>query len=323
MPWTIYCHIHIDSGRRYIGLTSQTVEKRWNQHCVQAKSSKGGRWHFPNAIRQYGKNAFSHEVLEVCETLESANEAEAKWIDHFDSRNPERGFNLAKGGEHVPHPIKNPWDRPGYREKAIRSLKNTWSDPKKRAEASVISKTALNKPEVRKRCSDVQKGKVFGLDHRAKISKNMIALNASKSKEELARISRLAREGKRIHSELMTDEEKREAFNNRSRASKQYGKASALQTLEARARHDEACASRTSLDQEKIIFAMGLLNIGYSFSDVGWLLGVSKDTIRYYHRKHGRRPLAEHLLYASEIVKTWPIWKQNCLGNLNEACSDK
>ncbi len=33
--------------------------------------------------------------------------------------------------------------------------------------------------------------------------------------------------------------------------------------------------------------------------------------------------LAEHLLYASEIVKTWPIWKQNCLGNLNEACSDK
>lgn len=33
--------------------------------------------------------------------------------------------------------------------------------------------------------------------------------------------------------------------------------------------------------------------------------------------------LAEHLLYASKIVKTWPIWKQNCLGNLNEVCSDK
>jgi hypothetical protein len=33
--------------------------------------------------------------------------------------------------------------------------------------------------------------------------------------------------------------------------------------------------------------------------------------------------LTEHLLYASEIVKTWPIWKQNCLGNLNEAYPDK
>jgi hypothetical protein len=150
MPWTVYCHTHIDSGRRYIGLTSQTMLHRWNQHCAQAKSSKGGRWHFPNAIRQYGKNAFLHEVLEICETLEAANLAEFKWIDHFDSRNPQLGFNLAKGGEHIPHQIrKNPWDDPEYREKAIRSLKNTWSDPKKRAEASVISKTALNKPEVR------------------------------------------------------------------------------------------------------------------------------------------------------------------------------
>jgi hypothetical protein len=90
--WTIYCHTHVDSGRRYVGLTSRSMERRWSQHVAQAKTSRGGRWHFPNAIRKYGKNAFSHEILEICYSLEEANTAEDKWINHFDARNPERGF---------------------------------------------------------------------------------------------------------------------------------------------------------------------------------------------------------------------------------------
>jgi hypothetical protein len=146
MPWTIYCHIHIDSGRRYIGLTKRTMERRWSDHICAAKRSKGGRWHFPNAIRQYGKNAFSHEVLEVCETLEAANEAEIKWIDHFNSRDPRFGFNLAPGGEHIPHLKKNPWDRPGYREKQSIIMKERWKDPEFRAKISIISKNSQNNP---------------------------------------------------------------------------------------------------------------------------------------------------------------------------------
>ena len=149
--WTIYCHIHIESGRRYIGLTKKTMMQRWNQHVFMASRKRGkGCAHFWAAIKKYGKDVFSHEVLEVCETLEVANLAESKWIDHFNSRDPQFGFNLAPGGEHRPHSIrKNPWDDPEYREKAIQSLKNIWSDPKKRAEASVTSKIISNKPEVR------------------------------------------------------------------------------------------------------------------------------------------------------------------------------
>ena len=63
MPWTIYCHTHIETGRHYVGLTKKTWQKRWNQHCSQAKSSKDGRWHFPNAIRKYGKEAFTMKSL--------------------------------------------------------------------------------------------------------------------------------------------------------------------------------------------------------------------------------------------------------------------
>src|SRR3989304_3521163 len=107
MPWTIYCHAHIESGRRYIGLTKKTWQQRWKSHVSAAKRSKGGRWHFPNAIRKYGKEAFSHEVLEVCDSLEAANEAEEKWIEFYKTRDSEFGFNLVKN-QYIPHPLNGP-----------------------------------------------------------------------------------------------------------------------------------------------------------------------------------------------------------------------
>ncbi len=129
MAWTIYCHTHVDSGRRYVGLTARTWQRRWSQHVTQSRNAKNGRQHFLNAIRKYGKDAFSHEVLGVCDTLEAANSAEKEWIEFFDSRNPGKGFNLAKGGAHTPHPVSNPWDRPGFREKRGLISRELWKDP--------------------------------------------------------------------------------------------------------------------------------------------------------------------------------------------------
>jgi hypothetical protein len=159
--WTIYRHIHDESGRSYIGLTVQTMECRWKNHICAAKSAKGGRWHFPNAIRKYGSQAFSHEILQICYSLEEANTAEKFWIWTYDTQNVLRGFNLAKGGDHIPHPIrKNPWNDPEFRKKcganwihlhtpqakaAWKASVNTFES---RAKRSVISKEALSRPEV-------------------------------------------------------------------------------------------------------------------------------------------------------------------------------
>ena len=151
MPtWTIYCHTHVETSRRYVGLTKLSMMKRWNRHVYCAmRSAKGtGTSHFANAIRKYGKDAFSHEVLETCTDLESANAAEQKWISRHDTRNPERGFNLTPGGGHTPHPVKNPWDRPGFREKhadVIQKFIAAGQSPEARAR----SKASLNTPESR------------------------------------------------------------------------------------------------------------------------------------------------------------------------------
>jgi len=205
--WTIYCHTHVESGRRYIGLTSKTMLARWNDHVYKAKSSKGGRWHFPNAIRKYGKDAFSHEVLTICETLEEANAYEAYFIDLFRTRDPEFGFNLAEGGRHEPHPIrKNPWDNPEYRAKcaanierfnrechspeAYAKMKATVGAPAFKAEHAAKSRATLAKPEVRAKISAKLTGRTLSAEHRAKISAGQTGrIVSSETRERLRQSS--------------------------------------------------------------------------------------------------------------------------------------
>lgn len=185
--WTIYRHIHNESGRSYIGLTAQTMERRWATHISKAQRSKGGRWHFPNAIRKHGPQAFSHEVLQVCSTLLEANTAEQFWIWVYDTKNPLRGFNLTSGGAHTPHPVKKDhWADPEFRARQCDKIKALWKDPvwvaKNRAanktavstpeyrlKMSVVSKEIHSRPGVSKKCGASFKGKHLTEKHRAAI----------------------------------------------------------------------------------------------------------------------------------------------------------
>jgi hypothetical protein len=98
--FTIYCHVHAASGRRYVGQTKRGVQARWKQHLADAKKSRGPSY-FGAALLKYGKDAFASKVLEVVDTQEAANVAEAKWIAHYDCQAP-NGFNLAPGGHVTP-----------------------------------------------------------------------------------------------------------------------------------------------------------------------------------------------------------------------------
>jgi hypothetical protein len=194
--FTIYCHIHMESGRRYIGLTSNKWERRWSQHLSKAKAAKSKRTkyhnHFYNALSAYGPDAFSHEVLQVCHSLEEANAAEQHWINLYDTTNILRGFNIARGGSHTPHPIKNPWDRPDYREKhlphilklnaaqtsSIRSsnAKKLWQNPKYRESVITASQSITSTPEYREAMSakvkDLWKDPEISTKYREALVKN-------------------------------------------------------------------------------------------------------------------------------------------------------
>jgi len=153
MKWTVYCHTHVESGRRYIGLTKHTMLQRWNRHVYNSKSSKDGRWHFPNAIRKYGKEAFSHEVLGICNTLEEANVLEVEKIAEFDTTNPENGFNLKPGGSSTSYPVNTP----EFRDKLSAGQKRRFSNPLEREKSKAASLKLWNNSEMRVKLSESQK----------------------------------------------------------------------------------------------------------------------------------------------------------------------
>jgi hypothetical protein len=180
--WTIYCHTHSETGRHYVGLTKKTMESRWRAH-VQNSRRDDGRWHFPNAVRVYGEDAFEHHVLETCSTLEEANASERRWVALMGARNPALGFNLKDGGLHVPHESRNPWDRPGYRErrpKSVRpevkaaiaeSLRRHYSERENREGLAKRSREVHSRPEVREKLVRSSSGRTFGPEARANNSR--------------------------------------------------------------------------------------------------------------------------------------------------------
>lgn len=55
------------------------------------------------ALKKYGKENFHCEILEECASMESLNDREFYWINHFQSCNPEIGYNIKLGGNNAPH----------------------------------------------------------------------------------------------------------------------------------------------------------------------------------------------------------------------------
>lgn len=189
--WVIYCHTHVASGRRYIGMTKKTMMFRWNRHVYDATRLKR-RTHFTNAIRKYGKNAFAHEVLEVCYDFEVASLAERCWIELYDTRNPEMGFNFLEGGRgddrrSVPN---SPWKTPGFRERHAKAMKGVlqkpevkkkmsdaskkaWSDPEYREQHTRKTNAFVRSPEWREKARQQQLGKECSPEVRAKIAESV------------------------------------------------------------------------------------------------------------------------------------------------------
>lgn len=98
LSYFVYKHTNLVNGKVYIGITSRLPEKRWGRNGCNYRSNH----HFYNAILKYGwDSGFSHEILYSGLTKENAEEYERDLIRHFNSANPEYGYNIALGGNSV------------------------------------------------------------------------------------------------------------------------------------------------------------------------------------------------------------------------------
>lgn len=91
--YTVYQHI-FPNGKRYIGVTRNSVHKRWGYKGYNYRSQFVGR-----AIEKYGWDNIEHDIFCVCETKEQAEKVEHFLVSHFDTMNPEHGYNVLPGGD--------------------------------------------------------------------------------------------------------------------------------------------------------------------------------------------------------------------------------
>lgn len=93
------CVSHILNHKRY---RPYGYKGRFKSHIHEAYSNKKNQCHYlNNAIRKYGVEQFSVELIESCE-LEKVNDKEIYYIHLFNSLFP-NGYNLKIGGSTFTH----------------------------------------------------------------------------------------------------------------------------------------------------------------------------------------------------------------------------
>lgn len=88
----VYCIENRVNGKKYIGITTRTINKRFEEH-------KKANSYIGHAIRKYGVNNFSISELDIAETHEELCQLEVFYIEKF--KTFEYGYNLTIGGDGV------------------------------------------------------------------------------------------------------------------------------------------------------------------------------------------------------------------------------
>lgn len=91
--YTVYCHV-FPNGKKYIGLTRTSVERRWGH---------GGNYKtcplLFRAIKKYGWESVEHIVLAEVSSLEEAEQREREFISTYKTQDPSFGYNILPGGD--------------------------------------------------------------------------------------------------------------------------------------------------------------------------------------------------------------------------------
>lgn len=91
----VYCHTNKINGKRYIGITQNKPNRRWqNGYGYKNRNS-----YFYNAIKKYGWENFEHIILEENLTRKEASEKEKYYIRLYNTNNENYGYNITSGGD--------------------------------------------------------------------------------------------------------------------------------------------------------------------------------------------------------------------------------
>jgi group I intron endonuclease len=103
----LYLITNLLNGKKYIGQTKSMIsgriygmKQRWNSHKNKAiNNKKRGCTYLYSAIRKYGVNNFSIELILMC-TEDLIDNLEIEYIQQFSTLYP-NGYNIERGGRKI------------------------------------------------------------------------------------------------------------------------------------------------------------------------------------------------------------------------------
>lgn len=91
----LYCITNKINGKKYVGITKQGADRRFRQHISDAKRCKTV---LHNAIRKYGPESFSLEILCKARSYDELIRMERETIESLSTMHP-NGYNMTYGGD--------------------------------------------------------------------------------------------------------------------------------------------------------------------------------------------------------------------------------
>lgn len=96
MAYTVYCHTNKINGKKYVGITAQSVYDRWQNGKHYSRHKQ-----FYSDIITFGWDNFNHEILYTNLSKEDAEAKERELIKRLDLTNSNKGYNIRSGGKAV------------------------------------------------------------------------------------------------------------------------------------------------------------------------------------------------------------------------------
>lgn len=94
--YTVYVHTNKINGKKYVGITSCDVNVRWKNGYGYSDKLPIGR-----AIRKYGWDCFTHEIINSNVTEAEAKKTEISLIQQWHTTDPIYGYNITSGGDGI------------------------------------------------------------------------------------------------------------------------------------------------------------------------------------------------------------------------------
>lgn len=138
----IYSITNRVNGKRYIGCTFRPIAKRWDEHARAA--ARGSAYAIHGAIRKYGKENFSVEVIETVRgSHKELMATEVACIVMYNTLTP-GGYNLTPGGDGVDLTVPETYAR--YSRAHAEAMRKLPSDPKWVARHGAAMKEVAQRP---------------------------------------------------------------------------------------------------------------------------------------------------------------------------------